>query len=324
MTLRRLFPIIGNLLLALGAILFALLLCEVALRIFKPVFVRPIAKHAEIINYRSAEKQPGFRNSEGLRDSEYPFDHTSYRILALGDSFTEGYHLTLASSWPKQLQQDLRERGYQSVEVLNAGRSGTDTAWQASFLQKHGLKYKPDAVVLSFLYNDCTHTCSNCGAVQIEKREKKAEEQLNKSAWSELQKFVELALMRSSLTQATVSEYLTPFSEHDAGYQQCTDALLRMKRLADEGHFKLLVFIYPMLFDLKHAPFRDIHTTMMDFLRQHDITAFDALPALSTYRDTDLWVLPSDSHPDRQANGIVASALSDFMTTNVLPPLPSR
>jgi acyl-CoA thioesterase-1 len=48
-------------------------------------------------------------------------------IVALGDSLTAGYQLAPSESFPAQLEQALREKGY-AVRVQNAGVSGDTTA----------------------------------------------------------------------------------------------------------------------------------------------------------------------------------------------------
>ena len=95
-------------------------------------------------------------NSLGIRDRNFeeraPEGRT--RILAIGDSWTFGYGVPVAASWPKQLERMLNDRG-RDVEVINGGWPGKNLrAYNQScrFLLDH---YQDvDTVVLCVLLSD--------------------------------------------------------------------------------------------------------------------------------------------------------------------------
>lgn len=64
-------------------------------------------------------------NSRGFRDTEYRPAPQSHTVLALGDSYTEGWGVDLEKSWPKQLEARLGGPGGYD-HVYDAGRSGTN------------------------------------------------------------------------------------------------------------------------------------------------------------------------------------------------------
>ncbi|GAB6052385.1 arylesterase [Magnetospira thiophila] len=74
------------------------------------------------------------------------------RILALGDSLTAGYGLPEEASYPRRLQQALRERGH-DVEIINAGVSGDTTAGGLSRIEWL-MALRPRVVVLELGAND--------------------------------------------------------------------------------------------------------------------------------------------------------------------------
>lgn len=95
-------------------------------------------------------------NEFGLRDDsmttkEKPAD--TFRVLALGDSFTMGYVLDR-----DELFVDLLEGWWQAegrkVEILNAGVEGYSTDQQARWLETHGAEYEPDLVIVFPYEND--------------------------------------------------------------------------------------------------------------------------------------------------------------------------
>jgi hypothetical protein len=88
-------------------------------------------------------------NEFGFNDRDYAHEpaREAFRILVLGDSFNwtfghEGNYVGL-------LEARLHERfGEDRVDVINAGYSSTQTAEQLALLEKFGLRYQPDLVVL--------------------------------------------------------------------------------------------------------------------------------------------------------------------------------
>ena len=95
-------------------------------------------------------------NSRGLRDSrEFPYAKPAgtLRVVALGDSHTQGYEVRQSATFEAVLERYLRHRGVQA-EVLNAGVSGFSTAEELAYLENEGYRYQPDVVVLGFYAND--------------------------------------------------------------------------------------------------------------------------------------------------------------------------
>lgn len=68
-------------------------------------------------------------NSWGFHDRERRATSSSYRFLALGDSFVEGLQVAVGDLFTTRIEEDLNRRG-RDVEVLNAGVGGVGTAYQ--------------------------------------------------------------------------------------------------------------------------------------------------------------------------------------------------
>jgi GDSL-like lipase/acylhydrolase family protein len=95
-------------------------------------------------------------NSRGMRDSrEFRYDKPAgtIRVLALGDSNTQGYEVRQNETYAAVLERYLAKHGVRA-EVLNAGVSGFSTAEALAYLENEGYKYQPDVVVLGFSAND--------------------------------------------------------------------------------------------------------------------------------------------------------------------------
>jgi hypothetical protein len=96
-------------------------------------------------------------NAQGMRaDEDFAYDKPpgTKRVLCLGDSYTIGYEVEAEQCFANLLADHLNESDDACVQVLNAGVSGFGNAEEAIYLERELLKYKPDAVVVSFFIND--------------------------------------------------------------------------------------------------------------------------------------------------------------------------
>ena len=79
----------------------------------------------------------------------------SVKILALGDSLTEGYGLAKEQSFPSLLEVALRKKGYSGISVINAGTSGSTSASAIKRLNwQLRAKPKPTILILALGAND--------------------------------------------------------------------------------------------------------------------------------------------------------------------------
>jgi hypothetical protein len=154
-----------NTLLALGALVFALVVAEVGVRMFAP---QPIGlSHQD--RYGLAMHYPGITrflpqyghevsfNSVGMRDREHALEKTAgtFRILLMGDSFMEALQVPADSMLATLMERDLTRATGRPVEVINAGVSGWGTGDELRYLTRYGRAYQPDLVVVAMtLHND--------------------------------------------------------------------------------------------------------------------------------------------------------------------------
>lgn len=163
--------------LALGTTLVTLLLLEAAARVARRVQGWGLdeggaAFYTEYDPLLGWRKRPGsavtyrrreYRtevviNQRGLRDPEreYAAPPGVVRVLALGDSFVEGYTVPLAETVTQVLERGLRTGG-RAVEVINGGTTAYATDQEYLFYESEGARYGPRVVVLFFHYNDVVY-----------------------------------------------------------------------------------------------------------------------------------------------------------------------
>jgi lysophospholipase L1-like esterase len=79
------------------------------------------------------------------------------RILVLGDSFVWGDGYSNANDiWWRQLERELRQRGYGDVDVIAAGVNGASTQDQLRWLKTLGIDGlgSPDVIIFGYVTND--------------------------------------------------------------------------------------------------------------------------------------------------------------------------
>jgi hypothetical protein len=91
-------------------------------------------------------------NSAGFHDVEHQVEKfpNVYRIVVLGDSFIEGLAVPIESGFTQQLESLLQvEVKDRRVEVINLAVSGIGPAQYLRMLERLGLGYKPDLVLMA-------------------------------------------------------------------------------------------------------------------------------------------------------------------------------
>jgi lysophospholipase L1-like esterase len=95
-------------------------------------------------------------NSDGLVGPDFPLAKApgEFRIITIGDSFTEGIGAPFEESYPAFLQRLLASKQGERFVVLNAGVGGSDPVLGIELLQRKLLRYKPDLVILAMNHSD--------------------------------------------------------------------------------------------------------------------------------------------------------------------------
>lgn len=93
-------------------------------------------------------------NSLGLRSHEITSERKPgvFRIVALGDSITEGYFVDNQDTYPQLLEDKLNEQGI-PTEVINTGLGGGSIDKEFAMFRKTAY-LAPDVAILTFVTND--------------------------------------------------------------------------------------------------------------------------------------------------------------------------
>jgi lysophospholipase L1-like esterase len=95
-------------------------------------------------------------NALGFRERRLPSPKPPgvVRLIALGDSFTQGYGVEEDEAWPRRLETVLDARHGGRHEVVNLGVPGSNPHDHVRHLRDPGLAYEPDVVLVTVMAND--------------------------------------------------------------------------------------------------------------------------------------------------------------------------
>jgi lysophospholipase L1-like esterase len=239
-----------------------------------------------------------------------------FRIVGLGDSFTFGTGVRVEHTFLAVLEKRLAEaQGAEGIEVLNLGVMGFDTPQEVALLRQLGLELGPDFVVICFFLND-----ARGGAVHARFN---AAPGRPGALWrsSHLLELVAWQLERRRQVSRLVSDYERSFAADAPGWVAARRALAEAAGLAQHEGFDLALTIFPVLWQLSgDYPFRAIHETVRREAEGLGIAVHDLLPAFQGHDGPELWVHPTNQHPNEIAHAIAGESLARFLS----PRLPSR
>lgn len=167
--LNRIFnrSIAVNIALAMVSLLAPLTLLEFMLRPFAELNAKTsIFERDETLGWKlrpGAEDEWGGVfvriNGKGLRGPELDYDRSEgmLRVLYLGDSVTFGYCIENPLETYPYLAGPLLEANLgRPVETINAGVGGYSPWQEFLYLEREGIRYRPDLVLVGFVLNDLT------------------------------------------------------------------------------------------------------------------------------------------------------------------------
>lgn len=339
-------------LLILGVFL-ALTTLEISARLFGPKTILPekCFRSDEILNhFHSSNKTCKFRtafwnvtykiNSLGLRDKEYypKKPDNTYRILILGDSFTEGWGVEQEQSYPKQLEQMLKEKVTgKKVEVINAGVASYSPVLEYLYLKEKGLQLNPDLVILAFDMTDFLEDLGFSKQTTFDETGKPLSVKPQLPAYQKvylnnlkantanisyhgLSSFLQkhFALLRTILSQKP--NKLDPsglFWPNEQEWSMVNKNLLLVKDLLVQNNTKFLLVTYPYQDQLKDQRLLNPLQKLATFASENNIDFLDVTSDFKNYNTQDLYI-KNDVHFSPKGYEILSSSLAKYLLSNSL------
>ena len=233
-------------------------------------------------------------NSLGFRDTEHALAKPagSFRIVAVGDSFTYGAAAPFAQTYLAQLETILNGRGasHPSVEIVKLGIVRYFPEPERLVLEHYGLPYSPDLILVGFVPNDIMDTAMGIDAIQTD-----ADGRLRTRESKELGTVSMFLFEYSHVFRIVLSRYVasllqrrTPIHAeeiyradgfHEKDWRRVDDVFGRMRDAANRAGAKLALIYIPMLeaWAPRHAyPSERLAT----WSAHHGVAFIDTLPPL--------------------------------------------
>lgn len=248
-------------------------------------------------------------NSLGFRDREFAVAKApdEYRILAVGDSFTLGSGVQLEDTWPQVLETLLRARRTGPVEVINAGFAavGHEPPGYIQWLTSDGVRFSPDVLILGLCLNDL-------GDIPMLGYPIAAPE-----PWlggiSELLEALQREWAQRALL-ATRFDYAELLRLRPEPWNATKAALIAIRDLCAQRGIRYVVAILPMMSCLgENCPYVGVHAAVRAFCAEAKIECVDLLPQLRGRDERELWVHPTDQHPNHVGNRLLAAGIAAYL-----------
>jgi hypothetical protein len=283
------------------------------------------------IDLRDASTRRAYRE-RGLTDVDARYERTPYaietvyteelcrgreipegspRVIALGDSFTEGQGVREEHTFAARLDARLAP-----ARMINCGRRGYDfPGLRERFVEE--LALDPDVVVYAMVLNDPEQSSAFHARQEyiddwiVDRRRMFTEGDGSPPPWQP-RLFVLLddrieGMRIGAETERWYREMVGP--ENREGWRATLDHLSAMQRDLRARGGELLVVLWPLFVDLEDYPFEATHRTIARAVRARGIEFHDTLGAFRGKDARTLWVHPSDRHPNERAHAIFADEI---------------
>jgi lysophospholipase L1-like esterase len=242
-------------------------------------------------------------NALGFRGPDYavPRPPDTFRILALGDSYTQGVGVHERDTFTVQLERILNAAPAQprplKYEVINAGITGYDTRAERITYERIASVYEPQVVLLMMVFND----------------DMSFQEETRRGLLPQASGGGFASNLRSRIDSATQSDRPYDYSASIAEVRKLND-------LCRARGAKLAVAIFRNT--RWFAPWKKLLKDVREGLAGTDIPLLDLGEILLTegLRETALVVHAVDGHPNELAHRLTAAGMEKFLRTHRMLP----
>jgi hypothetical protein len=283
---------------------------------------RDYFEHGSVIRHET--------NAHGFRGPELdsPVPPGALRIAFLGDSFTfgEGVHFedTFAEATLRLLGEAFAGEPIHFVGY-NFGVGGYNTGQSLGVLERTVLRMRPDLVVLCYVLNDAEPTLFFLDPQLREPvRRPRAIERTfqNRPPDTGLYSLRVTQLLWRAISvreQRTRTEafYRGLYEPEAKAWRDTRRALQRMAALTAAEQIPLLVMIFPLLHQLDDRhPYTNLYEQVSAVVLEAGADALSLFPSFKGRDGEELWVHPTDQHPNEEAHLIAARRLASHLAAD--------
>jgi hypothetical protein len=213
------------------------------------------------------------------------------------------------------------------VEALNFGAGGYNTAQEFAVLKNIADVYQPDAVVLGYTLNDAEPYLFSPSGDSMSRRNREAEIPENYALSQDLPIPARISrvyniiwnyFQTGKIEKRTIDYYNSLYNDSDPDWNSVKKSLGLFAEYSREKNIPVAVVIFPLLHNLdKVYPFESVHEKILGELEKDGMNHIDLKDKLRGYKDSKLWVHPTDQHPNEKVHAIAAEALVEIFKNEI-------
>lgn len=266
--------------------------------------ISDIKKEQEIEKLNYTE----FRNSLNFKDIEWQVEKkpNTFRIIALGDSMTEGFGLSNEYTWPKQLEKKLNDFNLSlKFEVFNMGIAGLGTTEELEVLKNFSLRYNPDMIILQYHGTDWQSPELSVKTRKLWEEYLRGEYKLPTEIEKTIKEFnVSESIVSKIIENIVLTEYYRTVNKTEEWNKWVKKSLIEMIKIANEKNIKLIVIAWDI------DPYQKDSLTSL--LQNYNISTYDFSESLPGNSCPSSLRLP-DCHLTPKGYEIVANKTLDII-----------
>jgi len=253
-------------------------------------------------------------NNFGFRDDDFLLQRDGKkRVALLGDSFCWGNGVrrrdTLATRLERGLNQFGPDPGYEVYNFCLAGYGSEHEAALYDWVVRH---FRPDVVVVWFFLNDVNRPPDRFFDWEMQT----AGHWLR--GWRSRSRLLDLVVApieRWKSQRALIGAVNAAYKPGHPGYASLVRAFERLHRVNEEDGVRPYLVVFPWLYALDSGryPFAGPHRVVRRLAEQQHFTVLDLLPVFAGTPARELWVHPTDQHPNEIAHARAADALLELL-----------
>ena len=261
-----------------------------------------------------------FHSPSGPRMQDYPYaipkPLDTFRIAAIGDSFTFAPYMQFTDTYVKKIERMLNlNSGLRTAEVINYGVPAYSTSHEVSVTAR-ALQEGADLILLQITLNDPEikkHTPSGIRENMDDRFGK-----LNLTGhlgWlASYWKTLSFALTRihNTKTHRAYIDYFNDLFNNPRTWKPFTESMQKLVRSVNESGKPIVAVVFP-LFGLpmdEHYPFHSIHQKVSNLLKELNVPGLDLSPLYKGIPLERLQVIPGvDRHPNEIAHRMAAEKI---------------
>ena len=259
-------------------------------------------------------------NSAGYRGAEIPLKKAkdALRILFLGDSWTFGVGVYLEDTYPELFKIFGQQKNIfnKNIESINLAVCGYNTQQEYTILRKAS-ELNPDRVIVGYFLNDAREPIFKLGG-DVKFDYNIIEEESFVLASQKMPVFFKyfrtFRIIRSwylskVISNKTTNYYRSLYKDDNPSWLKTKEAIKNFGKYQKQNNTPVTFVLFPVLFRLDEYPFLAEHQKIKYELERNNIEYVDLLPLLSKYKAYELWIHPTDNHPNEIVHRIAAEAL---------------